>query len=346
MQTTFAPLNAAAALTYVGVIATVGLISHTRVDTLPVDASVISGSLQASYEDAFKAANPLQDFAISLSAATKLGLFNQASDGALFGKDGWMFTAEELETSPDFAANMQAAAEQVGDVQTELEKRGVQLLVVAVPDKAEIYQEKLGFDRPSQVQARYAAFLRLLEDNKVDHVNALAALEAAKPVGPVFMRDDTHWSPLGAESVATVIGRHLFRADIVRADVSTVPLNTEIFDGDLLAYAPTGVLRQVVGPAQDHLSRFETTVDAPMGLFGEAPVDVALIGTSFSAKREWHFEGFLKQALQADVLNFSQEGQGPFAPMKAFLEGDLLQTNPPKIVIWEIPVRYVSKEAK
>jgi alginate O-acetyltransferase complex protein AlgJ len=71
---------------------------------------------------------------------------------------------------------------------------------------------------------------------------------------------------------------------------------------------------------------------------------VALVGTSFSAKSDWNFLGFLQNALAAEVLNFSAEGQGPFAPMQTFLASDTFKNTPPKLVIWEIPVRYTSMD--
>lgn len=343
MYLTASPLNTAATAAFVGALATVGLVSHSETD-VSLDASVIHGTFQANYEDAFKAANPLQEFAIGLSAAVKYGLLNQASDGAIIGKDGWLFTAEELETSAGFTANMQASAAYIAHVQAALASQDVKLFTVIVPDKAEVYQEYLASDVPEQVRARNADFLHFLDRIGIDRIDAVGTLTRAKLKGNVFMPDDTHWSPLGAKSIADAVAVRLADADIARAEVNTIQLSDTLFDGDLLAYTPTGALRPLVGPAQQTIERFETTVSASGGLFGDATVDVALVGTSFSAKPEWHFEGFLKDALQADILNVSREGQGPFAPMEAFLESDLLQANPPKIVIWEIPVRYVSKE--
>ena len=103
--------------------------------------------------------------------------------------------------------------------------------------------------------------------------------------------------------------------------------------------------RHRVGPADEAIDTFESTVNASADLFGDAPLPVALIGTSYSAKREFHFEGFLKHALQADVLNASLVGQGPFAPMDTFLADlDALST-PPSLVLWEIPERFLTSSS-
>ena len=77
-------------------------------------------------------------------------------------------------------------------------------------------------------------------------------------------------------------------------------------------------------------------------LFGtDTPASIALVGTSYSANPRWSFEAALKLALQEDVINHAEEGQGPVAPMHAFLER-VDPVAPPPVVIWEFPVRYLS----
>lgn len=343
MPLTTPTLTSLSATGFVGALALVGVLSHSGAGPLP-QADVIKGEFQSAYEDSFKAANPLKDIAVGAFASIRYGLLNQASPGAIVGSDGWLFTAEELEVHDNFDANIHAAAARIAEVRDELAAKGVRLIAAVVPDKADIYEDKLGLERPQRVRDRLAKFNGYLDLIGVDRIDTANALRAVSAEGETFMRDDTHWSPLGARAVANAIGRDLGGADITRANVETTALGEASFDGDLLSFIPTGPFRGQVGPAQQTIQQFDTTVEAAGGLFGDAAVDVALIGTSYSAKSEWHFEGFLKQALSADVLNLSAEGQGPFAPMDAFLAGDVLKTTPPKFVIWEIPVRYISKD--
>lgn len=328
---------------FVGAFAIVGALSHFGAGPVP-QASAFEGDFQSAYEGRFKNANPLKSVTIGAFASLRYGLLNEASPGAIIGEDGWLFTAEELEVHPGFDTNIRASAEQVAQVRDELSAKGAQLLVVVVPDKAEIYEDRLKVERPKLIQERYHRFLAYLDLAGVNRIDGAAVLRGGAEVGQMFMHDDTHWSPLGAKAIADEIGLRLGGADISRAEATTVSLGTEAFNGDLLAYIPTGPFRDLVGPQQRVIERFETSVETSGGLFGDAMIDVALVGTSFSAKPEWHFEGFLKQALSADILNLSLEGQGPFAPMNAFLASDVLTTTPPKIVIWEIPVRYISKD--
>ncbi len=328
---------------FVGALTLIGALSHSGTGPLP-QADVIKGEFQSLYEDSFKSANPLKGIAVGAFASIRYGLLSEASPGAIVGRDGWLFTAEELDVQANFNANIRASSERIIEVRSELAKHGVRLVTAIVPDKADIYGEQLGLDRPVEVEQRLDTFLGHLDLAGIDRVDATGALRRNRAEGEVFMRDDTHWSPLGAKVVANAIGRRLGGADIARARVDTTALGVSAFDGDLLSFVPTGPFRAIAGPGQQIIERFETTVKASGGLFGDATIDVALIGTSFSAKPDWHFEGFLKQALHADVLNLSAEGQGPFAPMDAFLSSDVLKTTPLKVVIWEIPVRYISKD--
>ncbi|GAH58948.1 unnamed protein product, partial [marine sediment metagenome] len=41
------------------------------------------------------------------------------------------------------------------------------------------------------------------------------------------------------------------------------------------------------------------------------------------------------------VLNVAREGQGPFVPMKKYLESPTLDDPRPDVIIWEIPERHL-----
>lgn len=332
------------AITFVAGLATIGLFSHTAQTGTVGISGLLDGSLQARYEDGFKSSNPLKTSAISLMGSIKYGVFRQAAPGAVLGINGWIFTTEELEKSSGYVANIATSADRIAAVADQLAQRGVRLLPVIVPDKAEIYASQLGSTRPVATAVRRAVLNEALADRGVTVLDVTKNLNAGKTQGDVFMRDDTHWSPLGSRLVADAVGAQVSDIYFTNSEVSTETRGTRAFDGDLLAYVPTGVLRPWIGPAQNTITQFETTVESGSSLLGDAPVDVVLVGTSFSAKPDWHFEGFLKQALQADILNFAEEGQGPFAPMKAFLASETYQNTPLKLVIWEIPVRFTSKD--
>jgi alginate O-acetyltransferase complex protein AlgJ len=324
----------------------VGLSTHILMDQPTVNGSVIDGAMQSIYEASFVDANPLNNVSISVMGAIKYAAFKQAEQGAIVGNDGWLFTSEEFEVGAKFQENISQSATEIARVKATLEQKGIKLIPVIIPDKADVYPEHLRTARPSEIKTRRDDLLSQLATRNVVTLDAFKALASNDVGGRVFIKDDTHWSPDGSRAVAKMIASHLTNLDITLtpATVTTTQGPTIDFDGDLLQFVPTGALRPTFGPEQNQIDTYTTTVETAGGLFGDANVDVALVGTSFSAKTEWNFPGFLQDALGADVLNFASEGKGPFAPMHAFLASDTFQNTPPKIVVWEIPARYTSKE--
>jgi len=51
--------------------------------------------------------------------------------------------------------------------------------------------------------------------------------------------------------------------------------------------------------------------------------------------------GALKQALHSDVVSYAEDGHGPILPMLSYLKSDDFKNNPPQLLIWEFPERYL-----
>lgn len=337
----------AAALAFVVALSGVGLLSHLRTDYTFAAADLRSGAWQAGYEEAFEAANPLERFAVTTLGALRYAVFRQGSDGVLVGRAGWLFTAEEFETDRGFAKRIEASADYVTQVVGDMAAQGVAVLPVLVPNKSDLYSQHLRHKRPTELLQRHDRFQGALEARGVNVLDAKPALLHAAQTGPVFMRTDTHWSPHGSRSVAEAVAQHVFSTGLFvtgNIQVETTWQGAHPFVGDLIRFVPTGALRPMIGPQPETIMHYDTTIQTSLGLFDAVDVPVVLVGTSFSARSEFHFEGFLKQALRSDVINYAREGAGPFAPMEQFRASELLNTAPPQLVIWEIPSRYVSKD--
>lgn len=307
-----------------------GLAVH-RADLAALGTNIVDGSYQRLYEGRFKAELTGQDALVAAWAALRLGLLAEVADGAVLGRDGWLFTAEEFTALAD-PLELSAALPRV---QAALAPHGITLVPVIVPDKARIAADHLPRARSDRFAARY--------DRSLDALRAtgLPALDLRPALAGGFLRTDTHWAPDGAARVAGQIADALAGAALDRPGFDSARTGTAPLDGDLRKFAAVGDWDVPNTPAPETIPTHVTT-GGGLDLFGAAPVQVALVGTSFSARADLHFDGFLKSALGADVLNLALEGQGPLVPMDAFL-ADLNAGRMPdlRVVIWEIPERYL-----
>ncbi len=329
-----ASLDSLSTLGIAALMAGLSITAFSNTETGNLSTGWANGTYQRGYEDRFETSVPAHESAVALWAAVKWGMFREPATGAVAGQDGWLFTAEEFaepRETRDFA-------QELARVSATLAADEIALVPVVVPDKARMQAHRLKRGRSEGFELRYDWALAQIRDA------GLVVIDLREVLGfeTSFMRTDTHWSPEGAQRSATAIAKALSEIALPMAEVDTHQTGTKAFDGDLLSFVATGRYREFVGPEPERIETFETSVASAGGLFGAADIPAALVGTSFSAKADFHFEGFMKQALQADVLNLSQVGQGPFLPMDAFLKERATLSSLPSVVIWEIPERFLT----
>jgi alginate O-acetyltransferase complex protein AlgJ len=66
-----------------------------------------------------------------------------------------------------------------------------------------------------------------------------------------------------------------------------------------------------------------------------------LVGTSYSANPLWNFTGALQEAFGEDVVSYATPAHGPFLPMQEYLDSADFKARAPRLVIWEMPERYL-----
>ena len=144
------------------------------------------------------------------------------------GRDGWLFSRQEIShiskgpfwgeasLTASIAANPDSRdpLAAILDFKQQLDRAGIELIVVPVPAKAYIYPDKLvdGI-RPENIGPNcrfdqvHQEFLSLLNQAGVEYLDlAQVYLEARQKDGPLlFLRTDTHWSPEGLSLVAQAI---------------------------------------------------------------------------------------------------------------------------------------------
>jgi alginate O-acetyltransferase complex protein AlgJ len=322
-------------------------LANPAVFSNPGSGKLLDGEWTGAYARRFEEGLALRKPALTAWALLRYGLFAEGNRGVLVGRDGWLFTAEEFQSARYLEASLRIDLTAVREVRDELIGRGVRLVIALVPAKARVYPEKLGRYRlPGKPADRYEELRGQLARLGVPAPDLRGPLLRAKEKGPVFLRTDTHWTPLGAgaaaEALAETVVDFLREAGSPRARFASADGPPREYRGDLLNFLPLGRFGDRVGPRPDSLQPRVTTPLEPTGagLFDRIAIPVVLVGTSYSAGEVWNLDGALKTALGADALNVAEQGQGALAPMRALLAGSVLEEVQADVVVWEIPERY------
>ena len=312
---------------------------------MPRSASAyFNGEAAVQIDAYYKKIMPHRLPSIDLMGAARYLAFREGRPGVVVGNDGWLFSKEEFDAPLRRSADLSEAAKGIAEVRDTLAAKGIELVVVPLPAKADIYREHLSEPViPDDLAALYDDFAALLIRQGIRTVDTRPPLLMAKSAGPLFLTTDTHWTPLGAETVANAVGRDLGQRDPQLYRVAdAAPAERQ---GDLSKFIVTGALAPLVGLGPEIVVPREAVASnvsiAATDIFGPSSVPFVLTGTSYSANPQWGFAESLKLALGSDVLNLAEEGLGPLVPMRKFLASDTLRDTPPEIVIWEFPVRYL-----
>ena len=135
--------------------------------------------------------------------------------------DRWLFYRQDVEflvqPSPlDVrSAKLDNPIKAIEKFRDQLKAKGVELLVVVTPGKPSVYTERLTgsaqFLNGTTAAGHGKAILDSLSRLGLNTVDLYTPLLAAKKddatLGPLYLNDDTHWTPRGAELAADVIAR-------------------------------------------------------------------------------------------------------------------------------------------
>ena len=335
----------------------VGLLSLTKIGSYQaqVEGSFIKGEATDQFETLYDKALPIRSLGMNLWALIQYKLLNEGNPGVIIGHNDWLFSDEEF-YAPEAAKDyLKANLATIDAVDAYLESLHIPLIVVSVPAKAAIYEEQITPQaRPSPfMQTLYQNSATLLSDVTQQLVNLTPLYqERDKTEALLYFRTDTHWTPTGAQLAAEAVANSVaqLNLELQKTAFTTELVNVEHFHGDLTNFLPLTPWFSDHLPPQDHYNHYETITrasdnDASLDLFSSDHIPVTLVGTSYSANKQWHFLGALKQALNADILNMAAEGQGPIQPMLDYLTSEAFLDAPPELIVWELPTRYLPTEA-
>lgn len=138
-------------------------------------------------------------------------LFNEPGEKAFLGENGNLFYRDDVAylTMPRV---IDEPIKEILAFQQDLQKRGIDLLVVIVPGKPSIYPELLNSSWKTTSATSFSnsmAVLNQLKDKGIETVDLFTPfLEAKKEDGEhdyLYLETDTHWTPRGAKLAAHLI---------------------------------------------------------------------------------------------------------------------------------------------
>jgi len=315
----------------------------------PTREDIMEGLWTPKFEKSLNESLPVFEPSRNLWGQIQYALFGQGRKGVVVGENGWLFTDEEFSCLPSSSQHMAKNLDYIAQIKNTIESKNVKLHVVLIPAKVRIYEDYLGRNKITQCRKSvYSDVLSFMKKNEITVTGLLEGMKIHKSRDSLFLKSDTHWTPEGAGFSAELVAKDFDPSgEIVKTAYITKHNEKIEHEGDLLRYLPS-VRNELIKP--DHMSVYETK-ETPTGgsveasesldLFGDDIPPVTLVGTSYSANPKWHFAEFLKDKLQVDIFNAADEGLGPFAVMRTYLDGNAWKNSPPSVVIWEIPERYV-----
>lgn len=139
----------------------------------------------------------------ALSATSALVSTARAQEAVFEGRDKWLFPGWEKIDAVD-KAKVDNVIDLIDFTNKELAKRNIGLVVVVVPAKALIHQDKLpeGKTLSSDVLGLYANILRDLATKGIATVDLMPVLKALPQDQDAFFRTDYHWTAWASEAAA------------------------------------------------------------------------------------------------------------------------------------------------
>jgi hypothetical protein len=256
----------------------------------------------------------------------------------VIGTDGWLFYRPGVEAAVLRGAPSAAPAA-IRKFHAALAIRGIELLVVVVPNKESVYPEKLG----AAGSGRWAETDRVLGElesagiRAVDLRERFAAAVAGGLEAPLYLRDDSHWSPAGVALAAETIAA---------AARELVPPGTTAFSSEPVVVRRHGDLRRLLGaPRLLGDAGLETIIAERVG--GSALADdaeILVLGDSFLRIFQTDPPGNaglpaqLARQLNQPVATLVADGGGATRVRQQLAEAPHLLTGK-RLVIWEFVER-------
>lgn len=289
-----------------------------------------------------------QDKEIQLSTECMQKLDDKNGWYPILGKDNWMF-----KYSLDFSVGSASPSDSDTflNLVKSLKNKNIVLSMIILPLRASISPDLFGTDssfRSYDITTAQMNYEKTIEDINDLGVYAPDLLALAQSLDNLeertfFLRQENHWSSLGAslaaESLAEILPKNLFgeaNVDVIRTGEFELIGN---FAKQLQRHC--GEYKNIFAPKIELLPRYSSQ-DLSMGLLDEVmEFDTVLVGTSQSAMSEWGFQVFLEMQLSQLIENKAIKAGGGWQSLVTYVASPQFADNPPKHIIWELPYNWL-----
>ena len=267
------------------------------------------------------------------------------------GRDNWLFRSE-FDLANQFGMPEEMHARFATLIET-FRAQGTTVVIVLQPTRGLMHRDKVrkqwqqGFDFELAYQS-YQAYRKQLQDLGAVVPDLSPLID--NPPENYFFRRDHHWTPAGARVTAELVANRIRSLSVYEE----LTLKRYITEPSLLIPKDgtmNTALRRLCGNnfSFQYVQGFQTVPEASGedALFGDDPIpEVVLVGTSNSAARDderknFNFDGALKELLELDLLNYALAGAGQDGALIQYLNSEDFDPQvPPRLLIWELPVSF------
>ena len=218
----------------------------------------------------------------------------------LSGSDGWFFAAEEATVLGSATPRSGAAVAGIAATAERLRRDGIELVVVPVPPKGIIYPDRLApeLDVPIPVRRLDATLQAVYGDLQARGVRLVDLTPAFirdrfHHEGPLYCRQDSHWSGVGCVVAAETIGatvRELVEVGAAATQPYGLAWFTTPIRGDLWQRLPETPPREeirargLIAPEDPLLAPVAPGGDAPVAVVGDTHALVFHGGEPYHAR--------------------------------------------------------------
>jgi hypothetical protein len=291
-----------------------------------------------------------------LMQATQFFAFRDAGDKALTGPGGWLFYEPGVsfltQRSRLGDSTVNDAVSAVVRFRDDLAARGVRLVVVPAPNKESVYPDQLAWfaARPQKaIGDETRAFLAQANAAGVEVVDLFAHFGAARQTSsaPLYLEQDSHWSPVGMEMAASAVaGRLLERGWLTPGPIDYVGRPAPVRElGDLVRMIRSPQIEARMRP--ESIATTQVVRRDTGALFADDPSpEVLVLGDSFmriyqqGPPGQAGFVAHLALALGRPIAGIiSDGGASTLVRQDLYRRPKLLSRA--KVVVWEFVERDI-----